>query len=570
MAMPTSAMMAVNPLKRKRETHRRSRIEVRIPAKLPEYIARTGPPLQPISLLPPQDSTAYILERILLPSPGLASDGKPLPRRMSYMVGWHDLRAAYLLVPAMQVLDYVSPQAFEEWEYQMEQKLDEERQRVEEKRQRMEKEMMEQDRRQETPKPMRRRGRPPARAQIETAKVAAPRNNLVKTSRPTAGAMSTTPTKARLRELEELSFDDSSPSRQLEEEHLESMNAEDGLDDVDMVSYQPDLKDSTDTVQRDLANKSTLQPHAPEATDAQGHRNVPLGQLVGAPTTKITAQYPAKMPAPLTLPVLESTTRRKETPVPLPRMPAIYQAQTTSSPIQRQSSFKPLGGMKTPTSSQLRKPDSATSSAATLPSQSRPNLKVSAKKSTKPTKKPAQPVSTEEANGAGPEATPEPVWEVKRVEAAEFFEVDGVGLVRYFQVVWEGDWPPEQNPSWEPESNLPPDLVRAFLNKAKKKPAPQRKKVLKQSTLSWSAGKKYKSVSEAFAGGNEAEDLIDHLAEDLDTAVAPNEEDSEELFVVEERPAKESRGRGTVPWKGKNNGFSNGTGTEFGAFPTYH
>ncbi|KAH7134216.1 hypothetical protein EDB81DRAFT_658450 [Dactylonectria macrodidyma] len=554
--------MAINPLKRKRETYRKTRIEVHIPAKFPEYVARTGPPLQPISLLPPRDSTAYILERILLPSPGLARDGKPLPKRMNYMVGWHDLRAAYMLVPAMQVLDYVSPQAFEEWESQMELKLDEERQRMEEQRHRMEAE-----RPQETTKPTRRRGKPPARAQIESAAVVAPRTTPLKTTRLATGAMSTTPTNARLRELEELSFDDSSPSRQLEEEHMGAMNAEDNLDDVDMVSYQPDLETSPDTAQPDILNNGSLHLHTPKAAEAQGDRKVPLGQPPGVMTTKITLQYPAPMPAQSTPTAVEPTVKKKETPVPLPRIPTIYQAQHTPSPaIQRQTSFKPLGGITTFASSQLRKPDPPTPSAATVPPQSRPKPTISVKKSAKPTKKPAQPNLTEETNASGPEASPEPVWEVKRVEAAEFFEVDGVGLVRHFKVLWEGDWPPDQNPSWEPEANLPAKLVRAFLNKAKKKPAPQRKKALKQSTLSWSAGKKYKSVSEAFAGGDETEDLIDQLADDLDTAVAPNEEDSEELFVVEERPATESRGRGTATWNDKNNGFSNGTATKFRAY----
>ncbi|KAG5915680.1 hypothetical protein E4U61_004395, partial [Claviceps capensis] len=49
----------------------------------PRYIPGTGPALQPPRLLPLAVSTGYIVERILLPSPGLAADGRPLPKRMT-------------------------------------------------------------------------------------------------------------------------------------------------------------------------------------------------------------------------------------------------------------------------------------------------------------------------------------------------------------------------------------------------------------------------------------------------------------------------------------------------------
>ncbi|KAM3512541.1 hypothetical protein MY11210_003804 [Beauveria gryllotalpidicola] len=53
-------------------------------------------------------------------------------------------------------------------------------------------------------------------------------------------------------------------------------------------------------------------------------------------------------------------------------------------------------------------------------------------------------------------------WAVDRIEDMELYDVEGRGLVRYFKVRWEGDWPPDQNPTWEPEENLPDDLVRDF------------------------------------------------------------------------------------------------------------
>ncbi|KAH8669271.1 hypothetical protein BGZ61DRAFT_364137, partial [Ilyonectria robusta] len=97
------------------------------------YVPGTGPQLQRPRLVPTRDSRAYIMDRVLLPSAGPARDRKPLLKRMKYMVGWHHSSSASLLVPAMEVLHYVSLQALEEWEYEIELELDEERVKREEK-----------------------------------------------------------------------------------------------------------------------------------------------------------------------------------------------------------------------------------------------------------------------------------------------------------------------------------------------------------------------------------------------------------------------------------------------------
>ncbi|MDA4133383.1 MAG: chromo domain-containing protein [Thaumarchaeota archaeon] len=65
---------------------------------------------------------------------------------------------------------------------------------------------------------------------------------------------------------------------------------------------------------------------------------------------------------------------------------------------------------------------------------------------------PSQPTQEEEAE--------EPSWEVKRLEGMR--EVDGV---LYFKVRWEGDWPPDENPTWEPEENIMKSLVNKYLKK---------------------------------------------------------------------------------------------------------
>lgn len=123
-----------------------------------------------------------------------------------------------------------------------------------------------------------------------------------------------------------------------------------------------------------------------------------------------------------------------------------------------------------------------------------------------------------------PEPKLEPAWEVKRLEGHMITEVDGQP-VRFFQVRWEGDWPPNENPTWEPQENLPPGLVKQYLKKKAKKegaemdfesplPIPPR------------PPRKYSSVAEAFEG--EIEESQHQLAADV------VESDHDERLLVEE------------------------------------
>lgn len=86
-----------------------------------------------------------------------------------------------------------------------------------------------------------------------------------------------------------------------------------------------------------------------------------------------------------------------------------------------------------------------------------------------------------------------------------FYDVENRGLVRYFLVRWAGDWPPEQNPSWEPEENIPPGLIRSYTKMDKKR----RAKLTAQNQRpppdhgGWAAERRYRSVSEAFEGDAE-------------------------------------------------------------------
>ncbi|KAL6862612.1 hypothetical protein ACO1O0_002848 [Amphichorda felina] len=231
-----------NPI-RHEASRRKGQVVVSLNAKPRDYVPNSGPSLHRITLLPPQDSTAYIIERILLPPNEIAHDGKPRPKRMTYIVGWRDLPAATLLVPAMDILEYVSPRELENWESALEQELSEDRARLEEEKMK------------KISQPVvgiekkKKRGRPPAHAQIELA-VAAELETDEDTpkSRLMGGALSlSTPQKNRMKDFRGLSGDETSPSRQLEREQYENTAIYEGEEeegeeeeDVDMVEYYED------------------------------------------------------------------------------------------------------------------------------------------------------------------------------------------------------------------------------------------------------------------------------------------------------------------------------------------
>jgi hypothetical protein len=87
---------------------RRGRIEVDLSSR-PKRLYRAAAPPPPITLVPPRDSTAYIVSKLVLFHRG--------QRRMYYTVSWTDQPAARVSVLATRVLDYVSPRELEDWEY---------------------------------------------------------------------------------------------------------------------------------------------------------------------------------------------------------------------------------------------------------------------------------------------------------------------------------------------------------------------------------------------------------------------------------------------------------------------
>ena len=429
-----------------------NRIEISLRA---EYRPGRGLPL-PATLLPDHDSTAYIHERILLPATGLAKDGKPLPKRMAYLIGWHDLPAATMLVPAMEILDYVSPLALEQWEYEAELELDETRRKLEAEKNDKEASAV-------ATGPKKKRGRPPKHSQIESAVVDDSEDELAgTTSFIGGGALAlSTPQKSRLVNFDEgLTEEEESnntPTRQLLGEATwgSAMDVDEDMDgeEFDAMGF--------DTGRYVEGNDS------PDTAEEEPTQQQNFSATVSLPSaTHSVTQRSSSSKSPLKL---------QQTPVPIPSYAAQSQTKTSN------------------------------------------------------TSKPPKPKTAKE--NPVPTAKEDAEWEIQRIEDVQTYDVEGRGLVRYFKVRWEGDWPEDQNPTWEPEENLTPQAVRNFLKTPKSRrvpgssgaagdtskqnqrkaeengPTPQKKK-LKQTLLSWAA--KRGRASDAARGSKESTE--DHLA----------------------------------------------------------
>ncbi|KAG5967042.1 hypothetical protein E4U57_001371 [Claviceps arundinis] len=474
----------------------RSSVVVAIRSR-PRYIPGTGPALQPPRLLPLAASTGYIIERILLPSPGLAADGRPLSKRMTYIVGWRDLPAASLRVPAMDILDYVSQRTLEEWEERLEDEMDEHRQHLGQKVGRWGKHKV---------SPGMRR-RPPAHTEIEQpaaieieseseSESESETGSDVESHAKSHGMSLSTPRKRRRADFHVSSDEDSnSPTKQLNRElHGNSDGGEDMIpdnvvdlrqgktvevvvdldlkrgDDVDMATNKPlrivtpvplppfiTCKFSSTTTNNNTNNNTTRETnvnidHTRAASDSKR-------TVVDSGTASLPKPSPKKEKKQKVMHSKEDGTLSQKN-ASLPANVAIDNA------IQRlPTRGSSRGRRKQPTS--MNQPPAA--SAHTHRHSELTGTRKKTQRTTTPPP-PSPQMSSPSINSSSHEAD-DLAWEVERLEDMALYHVQNHGLIRHFLVRWVGEWPPEQNPSWEPEHNLHPDLVRNYMKMAKKKRA---------------------------------------------------------------------------------------------------
>lgn len=501
-----------------------------------EYIPNSGPTPGLITFVPPADSTAYIIERILLPPDARGKDGKPKPRRPTYIVGWRDTLGARLLVPVMDILDYVSPWEVEHWEMELETELSNERHKLEEEKRR-EKEALAQPDQPQPHKQPKKKGRRPKNAGIETAAMAELEPQDDGTTRLKGGALSFTPQKAQLEEFVGISDTDGTPSRQLvaEQGEVKGLGYDTEGDGVERPEYFEAEQGVEDETELDD------QPDELQDNVVMGFGNA-QGEWGSLPPIELQHTMPDEDLAP-------RPTKVKSRMQPSSQSSVSSWVTAAQSPYKTHASNRPALSVPTAGTSKLSQMVNRSSSQgngaqwaesvippqdSTMPGPKKPRRKSeSADKASRPKKR------KRESEGQTPvEVAGEQRWIVKTLEDADLYEVEGVGLVRYFKVLWEGDWPADQNPSWEPEDNLPPALVRNFYKRSKdqltktQRKKKKRERALQQTTLTWGNGKKCDSVSHAFTGDEDTDLEVPKVGDEEPSA---NIQDYDEIDDAEDQ-----------------------------------
>ncbi|KAH8891819.1 hypothetical protein GQ53DRAFT_806244 [Thozetella sp. PMI_491] len=550
------------------------------------YKPGSGPPLQPITLVPRRDSTAYIVNKFVAPIGALP--GAEGQRRMQYLIRWRDLPGASATVSATKVLDYVSPAELEEWEYNelLLREEEEERRRTGEKTRTV-----------RTPKqPARPRGRPPkARVKVEpidTPELSESEEALIAQKKASGPSLST-PRKRTLRELlddapivEETGDDDASDdaaiARQLESEpavvSLRECGDLDAMDLDEPLDYQRIRGGPVKTLIEDSSRSSSVLPEPaapPTSMREKGNSSDPKTKRVkssppAAPSLTSTASQRKRKPPKETRPSLPKmpATRAPSSSIPLSSSPA------TPTRIHPMFAKKFRGGQSTGSSSTYLHPAPLGQKSTQASTQATPGREPKVHPALSQQKKPlvhpykmtpASSRSTTHGNGTSGQLTPshgftpaassissaplpptpspkppasqsksktpkekkiipepeEQHWEVKRLLDDRRRYNARNKLVHEYQVLWAGDWPPDQNPTWEPKKNISKVLIKEYHDQ-----------------------RRYSNVAEAFAG-DLAHEEDEPEASSEDRSKEEDDETDEEigddkLVVTEEKQGSSS------------------------------
>ncbi|KAH6650380.1 hypothetical protein F5144DRAFT_43234 [Chaetomium tenue] len=502
---------------------RKTTIKVPINA-IRKYVPGSGPPPPRIALAPPRDSTGYIIDQFILPTD---KDMTTTARRqVHYHIGFTDLPAVKLLIPCHKVLDYVSPRDLEEWEYQNLDKKQEQARQLREKQQAA---------------PIKKKsGRPP---KIPMEDFGMPLAGSAEETRllaqQVAGPSLSTPQKRKLgRVSDEEGFeytsngesDDAAIARQLDGKYgFHHIGSE--SDTVDAESEDP-LALPYDTPVAETP------PRAGSLTQAVNNSFPVRSKITPLKTGSSGSSAPAAPPQkdtptfgglhPVWAHAFGQRRRSDEPPKPpgqdgnsqgsrTPWLPAV---QSQPKPASNAGSGSGMANRhpKDPTS-RLPTPSAAAYSTIASDSSARKRKEPASngKKQRKPKKQKVEPQNEPVADE----------WEVKDLLDDQWFIEQGVKVHRYL-VLWEGDWPEDQNPTWEPAQNVQDQSLINRYEKKKKASLlkPQRK--AQQTLQQHLAGAKYSSVAEAFEG--DINEQTGRAAADVGSDADPSDET---LFVTE-------------------------------------
>ena len=380
----------------------RGDIEVVVPAYRPADI----PPLQPLTITLPNDSTAYIIDESFQTRPGVAADGKPYPAKRGYWIGWRDLPGASISVGADKVLEYVSPYALEEWEYARWKQRREEKRLTEEaaeKKKKTPKGALKPDTETE-----RKIGRPPKKRPGRPRKAPAI---------PVDDAVIEEEIKRR--------------SKDQPKEHQPSLSTPKKPRTIGLANTGDEGEEAA--IYQQLYGETTSEASLPMVSENEEL----LVSDYEPPRKRMRSSSPFK-------------SSRLGTPTPKAKPSGLLTQQPPSI-----TSFTPVRQDSIVATSS----DSHAASAGILSSTVR--KRTADERKTPPTSKAKNGTAKQaQAKKLGDDAQ----FAVKRLEGTREFIIKGKP-VRHYLVRWEGDWPPDQNPTWEPEENVPSSLVRKFLRK---------------------------------------------------------------------------------------------------------
>ncbi|KAJ4394455.1 hypothetical protein N0V93_003673 [Gnomoniopsis smithogilvyi] len=585
--------------------------EIPVISQSPRYRPGSGPPSQPVDLRPVDDSTAFIVDKVILPLEPFTELGDRRQRRAYYIIGWPDLPAARPVIDCAKALDYVPPFAIEQWEHDdfLRRESDKEQAETEAALNAVAEAIAAEkgedvgaDGLPNKKKP----GRKPKKARVKAARPPTPQLDSEQEkllAKRMQGPSLSTPQKRKSRiaqleaelEMEPLDHTDADDEsdeeirRQLEGERLHREE-----DDTGFLRAASDVADSFRASSKRLA--------APEdrMLQTRDNRSIQVPQSRRVSPTPSSSQQQVSSDS-VKLDHLSQTKRPiSTTPIPLPRRPnfgptssfaptagppatPLIETSTSSGQGRAKATHSPTAALRpdsnvvqtpslkaaltsngnhggftptnsfTPVGGYFPRPPKRTADESPLAGGSNEGTpstgKVKRERKKKVPKLLQHSPHTELAAGSCNEPQVEQEYVVKRLEGDSI--VDGI---QYFLVRWEGDWPPEQNPTWEPRENISAKLVKAYLKrkaeKVKNTPAKSKEtagsskgksKEKQQSTLKeWASKLNYSSVSEAFEGQAELDQL--HGKTDRDRGLEDDDElggDADEFLVVDKRKAEE-------------------------------
>ncbi|EPE04189.1 chromo domain-containing protein [Ophiostoma piceae UAMH 11346] len=494
----------------------------------PRYVAGVSSvPSGPISLVPPRDCDAYIIDKVVTPFDGWGAQAataeeydtdeedaryaadparRTVQRVLNYVVGWPDEPYARELVPCTQILDYVSPYTLEAYEYEL---CERQRQRREKphfmarETEKATKKKKKQTEKKKSEKWEKRTGE--ARAENSTGQQ---RDGDGKFLPKGSSTPSKTAASTQMSQMSQIKLDSPvaslglSPSKQaslsqpvvslsLSLSSLSSLspNKQRMPQGLPQTQTTLSLKRPYDKFVDHVATTATATPTETETESVSVSVSEDSDEHSDEDELHVSLPRVTPIPLPTFAPVLSASSASKPTPTPtsasaststLPPLPRSTSSSSSSRKITRVSPPRVTGMRSEALTKRVKVEDAKEKPGRKDGKEEKVERKEKREIRVTPIPPPVYHKSKpKEQPPDEPEDPEEDLYEVDRLEGDCYTYVDDDAdgavpqdgmpvpkkLVQYFSVRWKGDWPPDQNPTWEPAENLPPRMVQQYLRK---------------------------------------------------------------------------------------------------------